>query len=204
MTSNRSTATTATSLADSITTAFETKILTGMPVARQADMMDLGSLSVSDLHLLKKHDPFMYYSIPGATNPRAEQNLDLMLPSLATGTSRSNLMSDTEQDKPRNAPRNRLRSVSDSSLFVERRTRISYESNLNDVMESIIVEMAELHAQNSNCKMKRSASCSQVAQLQKEQDECRKPKSSSVSQDNLFSIFESIWEDECDEKESSD
>ena len=71
-------------------------------------------------------------------------------------------------------------------------------------MESIIVEMAELDAQNSNCKMKRSASCSQVAQLQKEQDECRKPKSGSGSHDNLFSIFESIWEDDCDEKESDE
>eukprot|EP00804_Cyclotella_cryptica_P024869 CCRYP_011789-RA/>CCRYP_011789-RA protein AED:0.29 eAED:0.29 QI:183/1/0.5/1/0/0/2/0/125 len=65
-----STGSASTSTAESITEPIVRKILTGVPVSTQADMLDLGSLHVSELNLLKKNDPFMYYSIPGATNPR--------------------------------------------------------------------------------------------------------------------------------------
>ncbi|KAL3790998.1 hypothetical protein HJC23_002987 [Cyclotella cryptica] len=206
-----STGSASTSTAESITEPIVRKILTGVPVSTQADMLDLGSLHVSELNLLKKNDPFMYYSIPGATNPRlSEQDIDLVLPSLITAGSRPNSMGGSEQATPRHAPRNRLRSVSDSSLFVERRSRISYESHFDEVMQSIIGEMDKLQAQNATCKMKRSLSCSRVSEShlhqdqivhgQAEQDVCRKPKCGSGQQDSLFSIFESIWEDDCDEK----
>jgi len=148
---------------DYTTEPVPAKILTGVPIARQANMMDLGSLCTSELHSLKKNDPFMYYSIPGATNPRlSEQDIDIMLPSLVMGSSTPNLMNGTEYAQPRHSPRSRHRSVSDSQLFVERRSRITFESHFDVVMEGIIGEMEKLQAQNTNCKMRRSSSCTNV------------------------------------------
>ncbi|KAL7480519.1 hypothetical protein ACHAW6_006210 [Cyclotella cf. meneghiniana] len=212
MTSNR---TTSKSSANPSTKASGTQILTGVPISRHDDFMDLGNLCASELHILKKSDPFMYYSIPGATNPRvSEQDLDTMLPSLVMGSSMPNLMcDDEEQAQPRHAPRNRRRSVSDSHLFVERRSRISYESHFDVVMENIIGEMGELQARYANCKRRRSSSCSEiedahhadrmaVEQVPQEQGEGAQPRRGSVLQDIIYSMFESMWEDDCDEKES--
>ena len=210
MTSSRSTSN---SSANSSTKAPGTQILTGVPISRHDDVMDLGNLCASELHILKKSDPFMYYSIPGATNPKvSEQDLDTMLPSLVMGSSMPNLMyDDNEEAQPRHAHRNRRRSVSDSHLFVERRSRISYESHFDVVMESIIGEMGELQARYTNCKRRRSSSCSEledahladrmaVEQVPKEQGEFPQSRRGSVLQDIIYSMFESMREDECDEK----
>eukprot|EP00804_Cyclotella_cryptica_P024910 CCRYP_011811-RA/>CCRYP_011811-RA protein AED:0.31 eAED:0.31 QI:0/-1/0/1/-1/1/1/0/219 len=218
MTSNHSTFT---SSADSFTKPATMQILTGVPIVRHDNMMDLESLCASELHNLKKSDPFMYYSIPGATNPRvSEQDLDAMLPSLVMGSSMGssmpNLMSDTEETQPRHAPRNRRRSVSDSHLFVERRSRISYESHFDVVMESIIGEMGELQARYTNCKRRRSSSFSDIEEAMQQVDrspvdqdqvpqeklECPQPRRGSVLQDILYSMFESMWDEDGDEKES--
>ncbi|KAL3791015.1 hypothetical protein HJC23_003004 [Cyclotella cryptica] len=179
----------------------ENKILTGVPIVNHDDVMDIGALCASELHLLKKNDPFMYYSIPGAKNPcLTENDLDQLLPSLVIGSSRSTLTSDSEHGEAQPRPRNRRRSMSDSHLVVKRRSRISYES---DMLETIIGEMGELEARHA--KRRRSSHCSEIigeSRIQLSPVENTESRGGSILQDILFSMFESEREDVADDQSS--
>jgi len=184
--------------AHSISRPAETQILTGVPISIHHDVMDIGTLCASELHLLKKNDPFMYYSIPGSRNScLTEQDMGDLLPSLVIDSSGSTLTSGSEKGQTRHRPRNRRRSISDSHLFVKRRSRISYES---DMLESIMGEMSELEARHA--KRRRSSLCSEIIEESRDQQSTAEDTDSrcgSILQDILFSMFESVRNEESSE-----
>lgn len=174
----------------------ETKIPTGVPIATHHDMVDIGTLCASELHLLKKNDPFMYYSIPEARNS-CLTDMDDLLPSLVIDSSGPTLTSGSEKAQTLHRPRNRRRSTSDFHLVVKRRSRISYES---DMLESIIGDMSELEARHA--KRRRSSSCSEIIEQSRYQQstfEFNEPRRRSFLQDILFSMFESMCDEESTE-----
>ena len=77
-------------------------------------MMDVSNISHSGLHLLKKNDPFLYYSIPSAIMTGVK-DLNEIIPSLHLGTS--------ERPQNKEPPSPKMQ----SSSLVRRRSRISYE-----------------------------------------------------------------------------
>eukprot|EP00804_Cyclotella_cryptica_P000361 CCRYP_008676-RA/>CCRYP_008676-RA protein AED:0.41 eAED:0.41 QI:0/-1/0/1/-1/1/1/0/214 len=194
------------------TMSAETRIVTGVPIEMHETVMDV-NLSSSGLHLLKKADPFMFYSIPGARDPSfGEQELDLMFPRLLLGTSmpnhvdnadlpqrpkhRSRSISEShfeEPEQPRPRPRNRRRSISDSYVLVKRRSRISYESHFDVMLEGIINEMGELRDRCS--KRRRSVEIEESKSEEPVKVECTEPRRGSILQDILLSMFESFRED---------
>ncbi|KAL7518180.1 hypothetical protein ACHAWX_003033 [Stephanocyclus meneghinianus] len=203
----------------SSTMTSETRIVTGVPIEMHETVMDV-NLSSSGLHLLKKADPFMYYSIPGARDPSfTEQELDHLFPRLLLSGStptcidnadlqlrpkhRSRSISDSHFIEPEPTPirpRNRRRSISDSYVLVKRRSRISYESHFDVVLEGIINEMGELR--DRYAKRRRSAEIEESAEFERPNVAFTQPRRGSILHDILFSMFESFLEDE-DEEESS-
>ena len=195
----------------------ETRIVTGVPIEMHESVMDV-NLSSSGLHLLKKADPFMYYSIPGARDPSfTEQELDHMFPRLLLSGStpscidnadlqlrtkhRSRSISDshfTEPELSPRRPRNRRRSISDSYVLVKRRSRISYESHFDVVLEGIINEMGELR--DRHAKRRRSAEIEESKVVEQPNVEFTEPRRGSILHDILFSMFESFREDDVEEE----
>jgi len=198
----------------------ETRIVTGVPIEMHDTVMDV-NMSSSGLHLLKKADPFMYYSIPGARDPSfSEQELDLMFPRLLLGGSvptcvdnvdlhlrpkhRSRSISDShfnEPEQPLRRPRNRRRSISDSYVLVKRRSRISYESHFDVVLEGIINEMGELR--DRHAKRRRSAEIEESKVVEQPNEELTQPRRGSILHDILLSMFESFREEDDTEDDGS-
>lgn len=159
---------------------------------KHAPVMDVSHLGYSGLHLLKKNDPFMYYSIPGAQN-MDEQDLDKMLPTLVLGSNKP-----SSQDDDVSARRyNRRRSVSDSHLLVRRRSRISYEGYPDVVLKNhLLDQMTELRSHEA--KRRRSS-----YEMEVSKDEESSQKCNSILQKTLMEMFNDTPQED-DEDEESD
>ena len=91
----------------------------------EEQVLDTRCLCHSGLVLLKKKDPFMFYSIPGMKNKHvADENLDISSLELDSKSSKESSL------KPDSIPR-----------YVKRRSRISYESCIIPSLD----EISEIH-----------------------------------------------------------
>jgi hypothetical protein len=153
--------------------------------------MDVSHLGYSGLHLLKKNDPFMYYSIPGAKDV-SEEHLDEMLPSLVIGSKENSSEEDTSRHR-----QNRRRSVSDSHLLVRRRSRISYEGYPDVDLEGVLQDISEMKSHVA--KRRRSSYETEVSERQRSESVYR---CDSVLQNTLLEMFnDSFKEEEGDEED---
>lgn len=171
----------------------EKLVLTGVPIVTHDLVMDVSHLGYSGLHLLKKNDPFMYYSIPGASHGLSEEDLDMMLPSLVLGSRKTS----TEDDTSSLRNHNRRRSISDSHLLVRRRSRISYEDYPDVAVEKLMEEIAELR---SNVAKRRRSSHEMMERRSSQGEDTQ--QCGSILHQTLLEMFNDTASPEEDEEDS--
>lgn len=111
----------------------ETEIPTDVTNLENEKAIDVASLCSSELALLKKNDPFMYYSIPGAREETMTSH-ELDITDLNLHETRSRPLND---DKDQSQPCLR-RSTSNANVLVKRRSRISYETHFSLVIDDMM------------------------------------------------------------------
>ncbi|KAL3791014.1 hypothetical protein HJC23_003003 [Cyclotella cryptica] len=116
----------------------EIKIPTDVKTIGNEKTIDVASLCASELALLKKNDPFMYYSIPGA---REETLIDHELDAINLNIEemRTSPMLNDNKDPSRSCLRHRS---FNSHALVKRKSRISYETHFSLHLD----DMVELHS----------------------------------------------------------
>ena len=129
------------------------KIPTGAPMSNRARVLDAAKLSNDDLTLLKKKDPFMYFSLPGATEASLmDKDLDVL--SIKRTLTAEKLTKQEQAFQNRNVhfsqtneswglPNDIRRVKTDSNLHVKRQTRITYENHFGIMLEEMIKEQQE-------------------------------------------------------------
>jgi hypothetical protein len=126
-----------------------------------AQVLDAGNLCHSDLALLKKNDPFMYYSVQGMNRKANVVDQDLGMSSLSF---KSNSIGATKKHVSR---------------YVKRKTRISYESYFSVSLDDI----AEIHGPSSK---KQRQSSSDIDELIYQNFGIAQPPCSDSTNDSLF------------------
>lgn len=127
----------------------ETEIPADVTTIGIEKVIDIASLCASELALLKKNDPFMYYSIPGAREETlTHHEPDITDLNLQENSSRPLLNDDKDQSQPCLGRRS-----SNARLLVKRKSRISHETHFSLVMQDVM----ELHSPLK--KKRRSFQC---------------------------------------------